>query len=147
MVGRSTLAAPMSWAGVVLSQPASSTTPSRGLARMHSSTSMLMRLRNIMVVGRIRVSPSEMVGNSRGKPPASQTPRLTHSARPRKWALQGVSSDHELQMPITGRPTKRSLGRPWFLSQLRWPKPLWSSSANQAALLRSDFLSVMTHPP
>ena len=45
MVGRSQLAAPMSNAGVVLSQPTSSTTPSRGLARMDSSTSMLTRLR------------------------------------------------------------------------------------------------------
>ena len=45
MVGRSTLAAPISSAGVVLSQPTSSTTPSSGLARIDSSTSMLARLR------------------------------------------------------------------------------------------------------
>ena len=41
IVGRSTLAAPISVAGVVLSQPASSTTPSSGLPRIDSSTSML----------------------------------------------------------------------------------------------------------
>ena len=40
MVGRSTLAAPISSDGVVLSQPTSSTTPSSGLARIDSSTSM-----------------------------------------------------------------------------------------------------------
>ena len=45
MVGRSTLEAPISSAGVVLSQPMSSTTPSTGLPRMDSSTSMLARLR------------------------------------------------------------------------------------------------------
>ena len=44
-VGRSTLAAPISNAGVVLSQPTSSTTPSSGLPRIDSSTSMLTRLR------------------------------------------------------------------------------------------------------
>jgi hypothetical protein len=45
MVGRSTLDAPISRLGVVLSQPISSTTPSIGLPRMLSSTSMLARLR------------------------------------------------------------------------------------------------------
>ena len=67
MAGMSALAAPMSCAGVVLSQPHSSTTPSSGLARMDSSTSMAIRLRNSMVVGRMNISPSEMVGNSSGK--------------------------------------------------------------------------------
>ena len=52
MVGRSQLAAPISSAGVVLSQPTSSTTPSIGLARIDSSTSMLARLRNSIAVGR-----------------------------------------------------------------------------------------------
>ncbi len=45
MVGRSALEAPISSAGVVLSQPISKTTPSIGLPRMLSSTSMLARLR------------------------------------------------------------------------------------------------------
>src|SRR3954471_5273810 len=44
MVGRSALAAPISKASVVLSQPISSTTPSSGWARMFSSTSMAARL-------------------------------------------------------------------------------------------------------
>ena len=47
-----TLAAPISRAGVVLSQPISSTTPSSGLARIDSSTSMAARLRNSIAVGR-----------------------------------------------------------------------------------------------
>ncbi len=104
-VGRSTLQAPMIVEGVVLSQPVSSTTPSRGLARMVSSTSMAARFRKSMVVGRMSASPSDITGNSSGKPPASYTPRFTISASTRKWALQGVSSDQVLQMPMTGRPS------------------------------------------
>ena len=63
MVGRSQLAAPISSAGVVLSQPTSSTTPSIGLARIDSSTSMLARLRNSMR-GRAAGSsrPSDIAG-------------------------------------------------------------------------------------
>ena len=45
MVGRPALEAPISNEGVVLSQPMSSTTPSIGLPRMLSSTSMEARLR------------------------------------------------------------------------------------------------------
>ena len=71
MVGRSALAAPISSDGVVLSQPISSTTPSIGLPRMLSSTSMLARLRYSIAVGRSSVSPSDITGNSSGKPPAS----------------------------------------------------------------------------
>src|SRR5690606_8148403 len=105
MVGRSQEDAPMSSEGVVLSQPISKTTPSNGLPRMDSSTSMLARLRNSIAVGRSKVSPSDMTGNSSGKPPASQTPIFTCSARLRKCELQGVSSEKVLQMPMTGRPS------------------------------------------
>ena len=108
IAGRSVLAAAMSIAGVVLSQPDSSTTPSSGLARSSSSTSMAMRLRNNIAVGRISVSPSDMVGNSSGNPPDCQTPRLTASATARRCALQGVSSDQLLAMPMTGRPSNTS---------------------------------------
>ena len=64
----------MSSAGVVLSQPISSTTPSSGWARIASSTSIAARLRNSIAVGRIVTSPREETGNSNGKPPASSTP-------------------------------------------------------------------------
>src|SRR5204862_2772273 len=116
MVGTSHDAAPISNDGVVLSQPISSTTPSSGLPRIDSSTSMLARLRNSMAVGRSRVSPSDMTGNSSGKPPASQTPILTCSASVRKWELHGVSSEYVLQIPITGRPSNWSCGMPRFFS-------------------------------
>ncbi len=134
MVGRSTLAAPISSAGVVLSQPVSSTTPSSGLARRVSSTSIDTRLRNSMVVGRIRISPSEVTGNSMGSPPASYTPRLTCSAMSRRWALHGVRSLAVWQMPMTGRPSKEWSGWPWLRSQERCTKPSTSSPPNHSWL-------------
>ena len=102
IAGTSALAAPISNAGVVLSQPPSSTTPSSGFALIDSSTSMLIRLRNSIVVGRILYSPSDITGNSIGNPPACHTPRLTAAANCRKCALQCVNSLHVLQIPITG---------------------------------------------
>ena len=104
MAGTSQLAAPIRSAGVVLSQPASSTTASIGLPRIDSSTSMLARLRVNMAVGRRFDSPFEKTGNSTGNPPASNTPRLTCSAILRKCALHGVNSDHVLQIPMIGLP-------------------------------------------
>ena len=65
----------MSWAGTVLSQPPISTTASIGWARIISSVSMAMRLRNIMLVGLRKTSPSDTVGNGRGRAPAASTPR------------------------------------------------------------------------
>src|SRR6187551_1756656 len=105
MVGMFTLQAPITKEGVVLSQPQSNTTPSIGLARIDSSTSMLTRLRYNMAVGLTNVSPNDITGNSTGKPPASSTPFFTASARSRKCALQGVSSLQVLQIPITGFPS------------------------------------------
>src|SRR3978361_1085122 len=107
-VGIFTLQAPITKAGVVLSQPHSNTTPSTGLARIDSSTSMLTRLRYNMAVGLIKVSPSDMTGNSTGKPPASNTPFFTDSAKSLRCALQGVSSLQVLQIPITGLPSNIS---------------------------------------
>ena len=69
----------MSCAGTVLSQPPISTTASIGWARIISSMSIAMRLRNIMLVGLRNTSPSEMVGNGRGNAPAASTPRDTAS--------------------------------------------------------------------
>src|SRR5215471_9272250 len=90
-VGMFTLQAPITSEGVVLSQPHNSTTPSTGLARIDSSTSMLARLRYNIAVGLISVSPKDMTGNSTGKPPASDIPRFTDSANSLKCALQGVN--------------------------------------------------------
>jgi hypothetical protein len=98
--------------GVVLSQPVSRMVPSIGLPRRDSSTSMLSRLRKSIAVGRSIVSPSDITGNSSGNPPACHTPRLTDSAKRRRWALHGVNSDQVLQIPITGRPSNTSSENP-----------------------------------
>src|ERR1700730_896431 len=98
---------------------------------MHSSTSIAMRFRKSIVVGFIRISPSEMVGNSSGNPPAESTPRLTASATERRCALQLVSSDQELAMPITGRPSNISSLKPSALIHERWVKPSRSFLPNQ----------------
>jgi hypothetical protein len=71
---------------------------------------MAIRLRNIIVVGSMNISPKEMVGNSSGMPPAASTPRFTAVATSRRCALQLVSSLHELQMPTTGFPSNTSAG-------------------------------------
>ena len=102
---------------------------------MHSSTSIAMRFRNIIAVGFMRTSPSEIVGNSSGKPPDDQTPRLTASATCRRCALQFVSSDQELAMPTTGRPSKTASLKPSVLSHERWAKPSRSVRPNQLRLL------------
>ena len=75
MAGRSTLAAAMSSAGTVLSQPPISTTESIGCARIISSASIAIRFRRNIEVGCEKDSWIEMIGNGIGSPPASMTPR------------------------------------------------------------------------
>ena len=71
MAGRSTDAAAISRAGMVLSQPPSSTIPSIGLARSISSVAIAAMLRQSIAVGRTCASPSETTGRFSGMPPAS----------------------------------------------------------------------------
>src|SRR5262245_56285779 len=133
--GTFTLAAPIKFAGTVLSHPASITTPSIGLARMVSSTSIDIRLRYNIAVGFINASPNDIVGNSSGNPPACQTPRFTASATRRKCALQLVSSLQLLEIPITGRPLKTSSVKPSVLTHARCRNPSTSRRPNQFSLL------------
>ena len=72
-------AAPINWAGTVLSQPPISTTASIGCARIISSVSIDIRLRRYILVGAAKLSCTEIVGKSIGSPPASITPRFTAS--------------------------------------------------------------------
>ena len=65
---------------------------------------MARKLRYIMVVGFCMVSASAIAGISSGKPPACQMPRLTSSARWRKWVWQWLMSDQVLMIAITGLP-------------------------------------------
>src|SRR5438132_12935875 len=104
---------------------------------MHSSTSIAIRFRKSIAVGFIRFSPSEIVGNSSGSPPASRTPRLTASASERKWRLQLTSSDQELQIPTTGRPASALREIPSACSDARWMKPEMSRPPNQRPLRSS----------
>ena len=60
--GMSTDAAAISSAGIVLSQPPSSTRPSMGLARNISSMAIAAMLRQSIAVGLTCVSPSETTG-------------------------------------------------------------------------------------
>ena len=69
--GRSTDAAAINNAGMVLSQPPSKTTPSIGLARSISSIAIAAMLRHNIAVGRTSVSPSDTTGRFSGIPPAS----------------------------------------------------------------------------
>ena len=81
----------------------------------------------------VRSRPSEITGNSTASrpPPRRRASRARRASR--RCALQGVSSDQVLQMPMTGRPSKTSSGSPWFRIQLRWMKPSLSALPNQAA--------------
>ena len=74
-----------------------------GLARIISSTSIDIRLRNTRLVGLRKTSPSEMVGKSKGKPPEARTPRLTASTSSgvRRWQLLNPLA--EVAIPMMGR--------------------------------------------
>jgi hypothetical protein len=108
MAGRSALAAAMSWAGTVLSQPPISTTASMGWARTISSVSMAMRLRRYMEVGWAKDSWMEMVGKAMGRPPASMTPRRTASMSWGALPWQGLKSLPVSAMPTIGRSSASS---------------------------------------
>jgi hypothetical protein len=112
------LMAPITVPGVVLSQPASSTTPSTGSERSSSSTSMARKLRYSMVVGLTITSPRLMAGSSKGMPPASSTPRLMASARSRRCAWQGDRSLQVLMMATIGRSSTSSRRSP--ICWMRW---------------------------
>jgi hypothetical protein len=45
-----------------------------------------------------------------------------------------------LQIPMTGRPSNRSCGHPWFFIQLRWPKPSRSFFPHQPRLRSVNFV-------
>ena len=92
----------MSCAGTVLSQPPIKTTASIGWARIISSVSIAIRLRNFRLVGVRKTSPSEMVGNSSGSAPAASTPRFTAVSSSGKWRWQLLKSEPVKAMPTTG---------------------------------------------
>ena len=95
---------------------------------------MLARLRNSIAVGAAGFDspqlkdPETPSGEAAGPP--RRPPRFTCSARSRKWALQGVSSDQVLgrcRSPAARRTGGR--GSPWFFIQLRCRNPSRSGFA------------------
>ena len=137
MAGRFALVAPITSAGIVLSQPPIRTTPSTGYDRSASSASIARRLRYIMVLGFMYVSPSVMTGISIGKPPACQMPRLTSSARTRKCVWHGFASLHVFRMAMTGLPEMSSTLNPACLARERCPNDRRSSLPNHRWLRSS----------
>src|SRR6218665_153466 len=57
-------------------------------------------------------------------------PRLTCSASLRRCALQGVSSDQVLQMPLIDPPSNTYTQIPWFFTQLLYRKACLSELQN-----------------
>ena len=78
------------------------------------------KIENDYAAAEKELSEAEKTGTSTGKPPASKTPCFTRSAITLRCALQGVSSDQVFRIPITGRPSNKSWGNPWFFIQPRW---------------------------
>ena len=99
--------------GMVLSQPTSTTSPSKRLPRATSSieSAMTSRLtREARMPSLPMVMPSEMdtVLNSIGVPPAARIPSLMRSPSRRRWKLQGPISIHVFATPMMGRPSASS---------------------------------------
>ena len=109
IAGTSALTAPISSAGIVLSQPPISTTASTGSARSISSVSIDMRLRSSIEVGNENASWIEMVGKTNGRPPASRTPAAVFSASRAAVPWQGLKSDAVERMPTIGRSSASSV--------------------------------------
>ena len=142
--GRSTDAAPISSAGMVLSQPPRSTTPSIGLARIISSIAMAAMFRHSIAVGRTCVSPSDTTGMSSGTPPASHTPAATCSATSVRCRLHGTRSEAVLAIAICGRPAKAESGAPRRI-HARWMYESRSCPPYHWALRRSAIFPASSH--
>ena len=134
IAGMSALIAPISSAGMVLSQPPISTTASSGSAPIISSTSMAMRLRSSIEVGNANASCSETVGNTNGSAPAMRTPRDTASATWGAVLWQGLKSDAVDRMPTIGRSSASSV-KP---APLRKPRRRNSANSSSPYLARRD---------
>ena len=106
--------------GVVLSQPTRQTTPSICWPRMVSSTAIAARLRNIIAVGR---NPD--FADRKHRHDHRKTARLVDTVlHPLGQIVQMrvarvQLADQVFRIPITGRPSNRSAGRPWFFIQER----------------------------
>ena len=134
IAGMSALIAPISSAGMVLSQPPISTTASSGSAPIISSTSIAIRFRSSIEVGNANASCSETVGNTNGSAPAMRTPRETASATWGAVLWQGLKSEAVERMPTIGRSSASSV-KP---APLRKPRRRNSANSSSPYLARRD---------
>ena len=127
-------AAAISSAGIVLSHPPSSTSPSIGLPRNISSIVIAARFRMSMAVGRTWFSPMDGTGMLYGTPPDSHTPCFTLSATSSRWELHVLRSDAVFAIAICGLlPSIASAGLPRRI-HARWMYAERSSPRYQSAL-------------
>src|SRR5712672_2590655 len=134
IAGMSAETAPISSAGMVLSQPPIRTTESSGSALTISSTSIDIRLRSSIELGNEKASCSEMVGNTKGRPPASRTPRAIASATCGAVLWQGLKSEAVERMPTIGRSSASSV-KP---APLRKPRRRNSANSSSPYWARRD---------
>ena len=121
MAGDIDAGAPSAAPAVVLSQPTRSTTPIERIGAQRLLEHPWRRgCGTSWRWGAARSRPSRRQPGTRPAGAALVDAMLHALGRSRRCALQGVSSDQVLQMPITGRPSKRSAGSPWFFIQERW---------------------------
>ncbi len=146
MVGRSQLAAPISSEGVVLSQPASSTTASIGLPRMLSSTSSRRDCETASRWGGDwfpRTRTPEIPAARRLLP----TRRFSRAGRVRgNGDCRGVSSEIGVANADDGPAIERIVRQAAILHQERWMKLSRSSPPNQACE-RRRFFSATPYSP
>ena len=110
--GRSTDAAPISRAGMVLSHPPSSTTPSIGLARIISSVAIAAMFRHSIAVGRTQRFAQRHHRQLQRNPARLPHPRLRRcSATSVRCGLHGARSDAVLAMAICGPAGERRVGQ------------------------------------
>src|SRR5262249_28911109 len=123
--------APLSSARMVLSEPPNSTTESSGSAFTISSTSIDIRLRSSIEVGKENASCSETVGKTNGRPPASLTPRAIASASCGAVRRHGLKSDAVGDTPTTGRSSAAAvmpapLRKPRRRNRAKSSSPYWA---------------------
>ena len=132
IAGMSAEIAPISSAGMVLSQPPISTTASSGSALIISSTSIAIRLRSSIEVGNENASCSDTVGNTNGSAPAMRTPREIASATCGAVLWHGLKSEAVDRMPTIGRSSASSvkpapLRKPRRRNSANSSSPYWAS--------------------
>ena len=118
IAGTPALAAPISCAGTVLSQPGEQ---HDRVERMGADRLLDVHRHQVAIEHRGRLHQVLAQARSSGTRAAGRRPRARRActawASPRRCRLQWTSSDHELQMPTTGRPSIAAAGEPLGLDR------------------------------